>query len=627
MITQHNLKERIRSTYFELISDIAHFSYDELLSVVTNHLTAILNTTHSVIYIYNKWNKKYEIKTSSKETGMFMKSLVDFNDINQQLLESDISDGKSILREKSELLNFNSVIIPLFPKFGSSGFMFLSYPKDVEHLSSNSVELVKRETEQLLKLVNYYKLSEKSVSKSKFLFDMSTRLYSMNIKGDILKDIVQCLYKLYPTFTYYLLLSQDYEAESSLPIKTIEYSDAATKRVSTQAFLTGEVQLEDRVKDKNTSIYAPLRGKQGVYGVLQIITPHAVDFTEDEIDFITQFANTAGAAIENVTLYQHSKHLVSDLKLINEATHKLNSNLKLTEIISIVRMQIIEACRATQVGFIYINDKSDNGFDILSGSTSYFATKQGQIFAEDILSQMQVNTDPMFSGNSKKNLPYCSIMAIPMIHSGNVHGAVLIMHEEKYFFSFESYKLMQSLVQHSTLALTNSILKDKLEESVITDYLTKLYSRNHLDETLKAHMQLDEKGTLILFDIDDFKKINDTYGHYIGDEVIVQVAKIIRTQLGQEDIPARWGGEELAIYLPNASIDDGVALAGQIRTQVESFTEPKITLSCGVSSWIDKELDSVSDVFIRADKALYEAKEIGKNCVVKEKELKKHSNL
>ncbi|MFB4166752.1 diguanylate cyclase domain-containing protein [Virgibacillus sp. JSM 102003] len=625
MITQKDLQENLRSTYFELISDIAHFSYDELLSTVTNSLATMLNTTHAAIYIYNNWNKKYEIKTNSNEVRLLMKSKVDFRDINQQLLRSDSANGQLIFREKNELLY--SVIIPLVPKFGSSGFVFLSYPKNVDTLYDDSVKLIKRETEQLLKLVNYYKLSENSVSKSKFLFDMSTRLYSMTIKEDILKDIIQSLLKQYPAFTYYLLLSQDYEAESSLPIKTIEYSDAATKRVSTQAFLSGKVQLEDRVKDKNTSIYAPLKGRQGVYGVLQIITPHAVDFTEDEIEFITQFANTAGAAIENVTLYQHSKHLVSDLKLINEATHTLNSNLRLTEIIAIVRKQIMEACRATQVGFIYVDDESDYAYSILAGSTSYFETTKGELFAEDILIQMKANADPMFSGDFKRDIPYCSIMAIPMRQSGKVYGAVIILHEDKYFFSFENYKLMQSLVQHSTLALTNSILKDKLEESVITDYLTKLYSRNHLDEKLKAHMQSDEKGALILFDIDDFKRINDIYGHYIGDEVIVQVANIIRTQLGHEDIPARWGGEELAIYLPNASIDDGVVLAGQIRTQVESFTEPGITLSCGVSSWIDKKRDSVSDVFIRADKALYEAKEIGKNCVVKEKELKKHPNI
>ncbi|MGP4108277.1 diguanylate cyclase domain-containing protein [Virgibacillus sp. L01] len=616
MITQNELQEKLRSTYFELISDIAHFSYDELLSTVANSLVTVVNSTHAAIYIYNNWSKKYEIKTNSNEVSLVMKRKVDFRDINQELIRSDSAGEQSIFKEKNESLN--SVIIPLVPKFGSSGFVVLSYPKNVDTLSDDSVELIKRETEQLLKLVNYYKLSENSVSKSRFLFDMSTRLYSMTIKEDILNDIVQSLFKLYPAFTYYLLLSQDYEAESSLPIKTIEYSDAATKRVSTQAFLSGEVQLEDRVKDKNTSVYAPLKGRQGVYGVLQIITPHAVDFTEDEIEFITQFANTAGAAIENVTLYQHSKHLVSDLKLINEATHKLNSNLRLTEIISIVRKQIIEACCAAQVGFIYVHDESDTDFSILTGSTSYFETEKGEIFAKGILDQMKIDADPIFSGDFKRGIPYCSIMAIPMIQSGKVYGAVVILHEEEYFFTFENYKLMQSLVHHSTLAMTNSILKDKLEESVITDYLTKLYSRNHFDEKLKAHMQSDEKGALILFDIDDFKKINDTYGHYIGDEVIVQVANIIRTQLGHEDIPARWGGEELAIYLPNASIDDGVVLAGQIRTQVESFTDPGITLSCGVSSWIDKKLDSVSDVFIRADKALYEAKAIGKNCVVKE---------
>lgn len=612
---QNLLQEKIRSTYFELISDIKLYTYDKLLSIVADRLANLLNTTYSAIYVYNDWNENYEIKTASNKEVPMKDKVVNPDGLHGK---NSAIDGKSIFREKNDFLD--SIIIPLFPKLDSSAFLFLAYPKTTNNLTLEVASLIKEETEQLLKLVNYFTLSQDSKQKNKFLFDMSSRLYSMTNKEEILTDIVQGLQKLYPTFSYYLLLSQDYQADNLLPVKTIEYSDDTTKRVSTQAFLTGEVQLEDRVKEKNSCLYAPLRGKQGVYGVLQVIAPHQISFPENEIDFISQFADTAGAAIENVTLYQHSKHLVSDLKLINEATHKLNSNLELSEIILIVKDQIVNACAAAQIGFIYVNGASDNEFDILSGSTGYFKTAGGKTFSEYILEQVRVNIDPIFSGDFRREgikLPYCSLMIIPMIQSGKVHGVVMIMHEEKYFFSFESYKLMQSLIQHSTLALTNSILKDKLEKAVITDYLTSLYSRNHLDESLKAHMKTDEKGTLILFDIDDFKKINDTYGHNIGDEVIVQVAKIIRTHIGAEDVSARWGGEELAIYLPKASIKDGVILAGQIRKQVESFTEPRITLSCGVASWIDKTESSASEVFLRADRALYEAKSIGKNCVVK----------
>ncbi|WP_164668348.1 sensor domain-containing diguanylate cyclase [Virgibacillus doumboii] len=625
MISQETLQEKIRSTYFELISDIEHESYSKLLSKAVKQLTVLLNMTHSAVYIYNNWNKTYEIKTDFQENGPLKQSVAYFYEDN---MDQHVMDGSFVFKEKDKPLN--SIVIPLLANDESPGFLFFTSPENTATPSDHVIDLLKMETERLLKLFNYYISSQHSEERNKFLFDLSSRLNASSDKQDILTKIVQGLEKLYPSFSYYLLLSQDYDADSSLPVKAIEYSDDATKRVSTQAFLSGEVQLENRLTDKNTALYAPLRGKQAVYGVLQLITPCTIGFPDEEIDFISQFANTAGAAIENITLYQHSRNLISDLKLINDATHKLNSNLKLSEIIAILKKQIINACPASQVGFLYVQDEPGGQFDFLTGSTNYFATNEGKLFAEYILKEIEENGEPIFSGNFKRDkfrIPYGSVMIIPMIQSGMIHGAVIIMEEEKYSFSFENFKLMQSLIQHSTLALTNSILRGKLEKAVITDYLTNLYSRNHLDESLKDHMATDEKGALILFDIDDFKKINDTYGHYIGDEVIVQVADIIRTQLGEEDIPARWGGEELAIYLPNASIDDGVTMAGQIRKQVENFTEPKITLSSGVASWVDKTKDSVSEVFIRADKALYEAKNMGKNCVVKAKELKKYPEL
>src|SRR5690625_3972450 len=185
-----------------------------------------------------------------------------------------------------------------------------------------------------------------------------------------------------------------------------------------------------------------------------------------------------------------------------------------------------------------------------------------------------------------------------------------------YYFSFETFKFFQSLIQHYTLTVSNTMLKNRLEEAVITDYLTRLYSRNYLDEMIEKHMLEKGKGVLVLFDIDDFKEINDTYGHSVGDEVIIQIARTIQKHIYPSEIAARWGGEELALYLPDKTAEKGYLRAKHILSEVEKMTNPQVTLSCGIAAWKGTYLNTVRQLFNRADEALYQAKHLGKNQIV-----------
>src|SRR5690606_712930 len=160
-----------------------------------------------------------------------------------------------------------------------------------------------------------------------------------------------------------------------------------------------------------------------------------------------------------------------------------------------------------------------------------------------------------------------------------------------------------------------SILREELEKLVITDYLTKLYSRNHLEDCVQESLETDAFGTFILIDIDDFKGINDTYGHQVGDEALVQIANLIKENIRDHDIGARWGGEELAIYLPRVGLSSGIAVAERLGKRVEHQSNPKVTISCGVATWNKDCKETFQSLFHRADNALYAAKQSGKNRV------------
>lgn len=304
--------------------------------------------------------------------------------------------------------------------------------------------------------------------------------------------------------------------------------------------------------------------------------------------------------------------------MINEASHQLNSNLRLNEIVNYMREQIEKSFKAEVIGFsIY---SAEGECKMLQGSSAYFNQQSSNSYVEYIKEKMDKEKEAIFLGDlqlkNTGNSDYRSIMAVLMIQSGDIKGFALVMHRKAYYFSFEMFKLLQSLIHHSTLAFTNSILHEELEKMVVTDHLTKLYSRSFLDDKLVESMNSDQEGTFILIDIDNFKNINDTYGHQVGDEVLIQVSNAIMKCIRSTDTAARWGGEELAVYLPKVSLEMGFSIAERIRQCVMEETVPHVSVSCGVSYWNIYNGDSVHELFKRADVALYEAKNTGKNKVL-----------
>jgi two-component system phosphate regulon sensor histidine kinase PhoR len=168
-------------------------------------------------------------------------------------------------------------------------------------------------------------------------------------------------------------------------------------------------------------------------------------------------------------------------------------------------------------------------------------------------------------------------------------------------------------------------MQEELREASERDPLTSLYNRRKLCQLLTGELKRTRRHghplTLMLLDIDHFKRINDTFGHDIGDLVLAQAAQLISAMLRLTDILARYGGEEFVIACPETDMDGAAVLAEKIRSSIEEFPAPKsgkITISVGVS--LLKNGDDVDTLIKRADKALYAAKEMGRNRVVRSTE-------
>jgi diguanylate cyclase (GGDEF)-like protein len=178
----------------------------------------------------------------------------------------------------------------------------------------------------------------------------------------------------------------------------------------------------------------------------------------------------------------------------------------------------------------------------------------------------------------------------------------------------------------------------QLQHDLIHDPLTGLKTRAYFEEQVGTYLAFPKKGreerkesfgfetlSIVFFDIDHFKKVNDTYGHEAGDAVLQDVAQAIKTSLRSGDTVARWGGEEMVASLLGASEAAAAAKAEEIRAKVAKLAFPgvpglKVTISSGVATHETGE--DLKTLVKRADQGLYKAKETGRNKVVRYSELK-----
>ncbi|WP_321469430.1 diguanylate cyclase [Halarcobacter sp.] len=200
---------------------------------------------------------------------------------------------------------------------------------------------------------------------------------------------------------------------------------------------------------------------------------------------------------------------------------------------------------------------------------------------------------------------------------------IKLLEEEKLLIIQKAKNNLEVKVQERTKELEES--KKKLEILANKDYLSDLYNRRPLFEISNKLINLAKRDnsdiSVLLFDIDKFKVINDTFGHKAGDEVIRYFAKLLKEDRRTSDIVARIGGEEFVIFQPSTKKEDAYNVAQDIRKKVENLEIKtnnktiKFTVSCGVAS-LTKEDKKLDELIARADKKLYEAKNTGRNKVI-----------
>ncbi|MGI8579982.1 MAG: diguanylate cyclase [Solirubrobacteraceae bacterium] len=189
-------------------------------------------------------------------------------------------------------------------------------------------------------------------------------------------------------------------------------------------------------------------------------------------------------------------------------------------------------------------------------------------------------------------------------------------------FTDDERELLTSLAGQAALSIENVSLHEQVQRQAVTDELTRLSNHRRfqdvMDTELERARRFDRELGLLMLDVDNFKRVNDTYGHPQGDAVLRAVASVLRDTAREIDEPARYGGEEMAIALPETDLEGAFNVAERVRTAIEELRVPlldgsgalRVTASFGVASGLDV---TKSDLVAAADRALYEAKRAGKN--------------
>lgn len=251
-----------------------------------------------------------------------------------------------------------------------------------------------------------------------------------------------------------------------------------------------------------------------------------------------------------------------------------------------------------------------------------------------------LHTSPLYADLRKEwaangtQVPIRSVIALPFT-LGRVQAGVFFLRRmvneppltnEDVEFADSVIKAAVAAIHRAQLIETTKADNARLEVLAHTDSLTMVLNRRALTVRLASELErarrYDSVLTLLMVDLDNFKLVNDTYGHLVGDEVLREVAALLQHAVRTMDVVARYGGEEFVVVLPETSLAGATTFAERLRENVEatgfagSFGEPlKLTASIGVSSYPSTAVETVDDLFARADEALYRAKADGRNRV------------
>jgi diguanylate cyclase (GGDEF)-like protein len=328
---------------------------------------------------------------------------------------------------------------------------------------------------------------------------------------------------------------------------------------------------------------------------------------------------------------------VREVTLLLDIARSLNSTLALPEILSMVAEMVGVTVGVDQFAVMLLDDtgtelKVATSFGFKPGSLSEFrlplghgacglaAKEREPVYVADTA------TDPRYVKGPQDPQGDGSMLAVPMICKEKMVGVLNFVRLKKSGFSENDIVLLQLVSNQAAMAIVNARLYSETLELTNIDPLTELFNRrklfNHLEMEIARSQRFDTRLSVLMIDIDHFKRLNDACGHRAGDAVLRGVAQTLRTAVRKVDTVARYGGEEFMILLPRSDRAEGREVAEKLRRAVEQAAfdhgegqpKGKVTISVGVATF-PEDAETQERLVDAVDSALYASKRGGRNKV------------
>ncbi len=422
------------------------------------------------------------------------------------------------------------------------------------------------------------------------------------------------------------------------PQETLHISKGVVGRVAR----TGKpVLLADVTKDRDyiaadpvvtSEAAVPITIDERVLGVMNVESDAGRPLSEADLELLLSVARQLSAALRNTTLYDEARRARDELRALYEAAKAISTSLELQAVLDSLVQVTCQAFGYEYGAILLVDDHTGDlvveatygyplpvrGFRISPGkgvTGSVQRTGKSAIVPD-------VREEPRYVSFNEGIL---SEIAVPLIIEGKVAGVFNVESPRPRAFGEHDVGVLTALAGYATIAIENARLFEQTKRLAITDGLTELYNHRYLHEAMERTLDRCNRDqqplALIMLEIDNFKRYNDTYGHRRGDEVLRIVADLLRKSSRPSDLVARYGGDEFMVVLPNTAKEAAHEIAERIRRTVEAYPfllgesiVTSVTLSVGVAA-TPADGTTIDAIVDAVDRAQYTAKRSGGNKV------------